>query len=143
MASKKSKAKRATTLSISLTAELSAEVAARVASGMYGSASELVREALRRFLHTEPAHWTNASRVAEARPAWAPGPLSQRFQDAAGLQGMREDLVRARLRAEMPEASEEEIDMQLGNVLKRERQESDDPHLRPVSAARLRRILGK
>ena len=45
--------RRATTHSISLTPELASEVSQRVQSGLYTSASELVREALRLLLRTE------------------------------------------------------------------------------------------
>lgn len=47
------KDRRTTTLSISLTSELAAAVAARVESGLYTSASELVREALRLLFESE------------------------------------------------------------------------------------------
>lgn len=45
--------RRATTLSISLTPELAAAVARRVESGLYTSASELIREALRLLISRE------------------------------------------------------------------------------------------
>lgn len=45
--------KRAVTLSVSLTPEMAAEIQRRVRSGMYGSASELVRDALRHLLQSE------------------------------------------------------------------------------------------
>lgn len=51
----KSDDRRTPTLSISLTPELLAAVEARVASGLYTSASELFREALRLFLEVEHA----------------------------------------------------------------------------------------
>ena len=44
---------RAATLSISLTQELAAAVSSRVDSGLYTSASELIREALRLLLRSE------------------------------------------------------------------------------------------
>lgn len=47
--------RRATTLSISLTPELASEVSTRVESGLYTSASELFREALRMLLSQERA----------------------------------------------------------------------------------------
>lgn len=48
-----SQPRRATTLSISLTPELASEVSSRVESGLYTSASELIREALRMLLRSE------------------------------------------------------------------------------------------
>jgi Arc/MetJ-type ribon-helix-helix transcriptional regulator len=145
---RKSKAKRATTLSISLTPELAAALDERVQNGMYGSASELLRAALRQFLANEPVHWQHgagASRVAEKDALWHGGPLGERLQDAAALASLREKMIVSRLRAEMPASTKEEIAAQVAAELRRERMrdESDDPHLRPVSAARLRRIRAK
>ncbi|MCP5023356.1 MAG: ribbon-helix-helix protein, CopG family [bacterium] len=45
--------RRATTLSISLPPKLASEVSVRVESGLYTSASELIREALRMLLRSE------------------------------------------------------------------------------------------
>ena len=45
--------RRAVTLSISMTPELFSEVSSRVESGLYTSASELLREALRLLIRTE------------------------------------------------------------------------------------------
>lgn len=45
--------RRATTLSISVTPELAREISRRVDSGLYSSASELIREALRLLLRLE------------------------------------------------------------------------------------------
>ncbi|MCA9002176.1 MAG: type II toxin-antitoxin system ParD family antitoxin [Planctomycetes bacterium] len=45
--------RRAVSLSISLTPELASEVSIRVESGLYTSASELVREALRMLLRSQ------------------------------------------------------------------------------------------
>jgi len=53
--------RKATTLSISLSRELAQAVDRRVKSGLYTSASELVREALRLLLRSEPGE--------RARPA--------------------------------------------------------------------------
>lgn len=65
----RSKSTHATTLSISLPPELAAAVHERVRSGLYGSASELLREALRRFLFA-PDGWSRVDRVAEAIEPW-------------------------------------------------------------------------
>lgn len=68
------KKRPAATLSISLTPELAAEVSSRVESGLYTSASELIRCALRLLLQSE-----TVSYVAET-------PLSvQRFESASRL----------------------------------------------------------
>jgi antitoxin ParD1/3/4 len=47
--------RRSSTLSISLTPELADAISERVRSGLYTSASELIREALRLFLRVEQA----------------------------------------------------------------------------------------
>ncbi len=50
-------------MNVSLTPELEREVEKRVASGMYTSASEVVREALRLFLQFEQARATEIDRI--------------------------------------------------------------------------------
>ena len=54
------------TLSISLTPELAEAIASRVRSGLYTSASELIREALRLYLKVEKAQEILASRPTQA-----------------------------------------------------------------------------
>ncbi|MCU0864575.1 MAG: ribbon-helix-helix protein, CopG family [Planctomycetes bacterium] len=134
----RSKSTHATTLSISLPPELAAAVHERVRSGLYGSASELLREALRRFL------FTPAAQVAEPRSPWpmreAVGPLSERLRDTAALADARAELLRARLRDELPVASADEVEAQLASLLQQEREQESDPHLRPAPD-RLRRLL--
>lgn len=134
----RSKSTHATTLSISLPPELAAAVHERVRSGLYGSASELLREALRRFL------FASTAQVAEPRPPWPMrepvGPLSERLRDTAALADARAELLRARLRDEMPVASAAEIEAQLASLLQQERQQEGDAHLQPAPD-RLRRLL--
>lgn len=63
--------RRTPTLSISLTPELMAAVEAFVESGLYTSASELVREALRLFLQVERGRQTVLRESASGRSALA------------------------------------------------------------------------
>ncbi|MGK0481264.1 MAG: putative addiction module CopG family antidote [Planctomycetota bacterium] len=58
--------RRATTLSISITPELASEVARRVESGLYSSASELFREALRTLLRAEAKSSPESQRLNAA-----------------------------------------------------------------------------
>lgn len=52
-------------MNVNLTPQLDRLVKEKVQSGMYGSASEVVREALRKMFHTEG---TGVNTVAEASP---------------------------------------------------------------------------
>lgn len=63
--------RRAITLSISLTPELSEAVSERVQSGLYTSASELIREALRLLLRTESDRQVSGNSNAASRLASA------------------------------------------------------------------------
>ncbi|WP_407159830.1 type II toxin-antitoxin system ParD family antitoxin [Bradyrhizobium sp. STM 3557] len=65
-------------VNVSLTDELNDFVQAQVSSGRYGSADEVVREALRLLEEAE------ASRLAFLRAAWAEGQASE---DAGPLDG--------------------------------------------------------
>jgi len=89
--------RRSTTLSISLTPELASEVSERVASGMYASASELLREALRLLLKSERA-------TEDAR-----GAQSERLASALDVQEAGLAMTVQRLRREHPDASEAEL----------------------------------
>jgi antitoxin ParD1/3/4 len=64
-------------MNVSLTPELAAFVQDRVASGRYGSASEVVRAALRLLEEDERLKRASAaapSRATKGRPARPPGP---------------------------------------------------------------------
>lgn len=89
--------RRATTLSISVTPELASEVSSRVESGMYSSASEFVREAIRLLLRAERsrAEASRADAVAEARAQF-------RFESASRLQDQGLELQAVKLRAAHP-----------------------------------------
>ncbi len=63
--------RRTPTLSISLTPELMAAIEARVESGLYTSASELVREALRLFVQVEHARQSVLRESSPGREALA------------------------------------------------------------------------
>ena len=69
--------RRAVTLSISLTPELAAEIGSRVESGLYTSASELLREALRLLIR--------ADRIREAQPQRHDGDSLVGFVNCAPL----------------------------------------------------------
>ena len=102
------------TLSISLSPELLAAVNARVASGLYSTASELLREALRLFFATEQvrsAYLTNtlpqggASFVAE-------GPTA-RLTSALDLFTLGADLRVQKLRHAQPALTDDELQSRL------------------------------
>ena len=94
--------RRAVTLSISLTPELAAEIGSRVESGLYTSASELLREALRLLIR--------ADRIREAQPQRLDGdsPSLARFRDASDLMDFGLELQAEQLRRAAPELSREE-----------------------------------
>ncbi len=116
---------RATTLSISLPPELAAAISRRVESGLYGSSSEYVREALRLLLRVEQSEMFDAS--AEA---------SRRFREGDELQRQGRLMQARRIRAESPELSAEEIEARLEEL-------SDDNEVGPglrLAPERLRKL---
>lgn len=89
--------RRSTTLSISLTPELASEVSTRVESGLYVSASELVREALRLLL------------AVEQRRNELPLRASARLETATQLQCLGLAMTAQRLRREEAGLTEAEL----------------------------------
>jgi antitoxin ParD1/3/4 len=87
--------RRSTTLSISLPPQLAAKVTERVDSGLYASASELVREALRHLLEME-----------NRRAVQTPG---DKLNAALELQDLGLAMTAQRLRRENPGLTEEEL----------------------------------
>jgi len=96
--------RRAVTLSISITPELHAEVASRVDSGLYTSASELVREALRLLLRTE----REGDRFREAQIGDS-SPSTTRFGEAGALMDLGLRMRVEKLRRAEPELSPAEV----------------------------------
>ena len=117
----KSDHRRAKTLSISLTPELSGAVQERVESGMYTSASELIREALRLLLRSEDA----------------PVPVAaSRFRSAEELIQTGLELGAQKIRAAEPHLSDDEVRVRLQQL---SNQQEAGPGLR-ISPSRLERL---
>lgn len=117
----KPKRRRAKTLSISLTPELFDAVDDRVQTGLYTSASELIREALRLLLRKEPD---------------APSPGAQRFESAAELMQFGLELRARKLREAEPGLTEAEVQQRLRELSD---QQETGPGLR-ISHARLKKL---
>ncbi|MCI5064555.1 ribbon-helix-helix domain-containing protein [bacterium] len=122
----KDRESRATTLSISLTKELSTAVSERVDSGLYTSASELIREALRMLLKSEGAAFRltssgelmetgtalQAEKVRRQEPGLSETEIQSRLNAVAeqteagrGLRISPQRLKKLRLREEAPESN--------------------------------------
>lgn len=153
-------------ITISLPPELARFVQERVATGLYSSASEVVREALRR---TAAAALDREHPVDQVHEGAAPSPdpvgdlqvADWRELRAALLRGERElglersreqeslfhaalQMTRDRLRREMPEAEESVIEKHLAQWLhERAGAEVGDHPGRPASPERWRRITGE
>jgi antitoxin ParD1/3/4 len=110
--------RRTTTLSISLTPELAAEIAERVRSGLYTSASELLREALRLFLKVEALHQERTAAGTEREQS----PAARRLASALELFDLGRALDRAEAEAR-PRQGEEELETGPGLRLAPERLE--------------------
>jgi len=94
------KDRRAVTLSISMTPELSLEVSSRVESGLYTSASELLREALRLLIRTE----SSLRQVPDPQPS--DGAFSvTRFAEASELMDLGLEMQAEKIRLTNPELS--------------------------------------
>lgn len=95
---RKQTSRRTATLSISLPPELARVVSIRVQSGLYSSASELIREALRLMLKVEEAEQARLTRTA-ADPDAPARPDALRFATTMELfdlgMALREKKVRA------------------------------------------------
>jgi antitoxin ParD1/3/4 len=120
----KSEHRRSTTLSISLTSELADAVATRVQSGLYTSASELIREALRALLRAEQAK-SNAMPVAGAR-----------LDSALDLMETGLAIREQRVRSENPELTDEQVEARIRDL---EAELESGPGIRR-SPERLRRL---
>ncbi|MGE0145180.1 MAG: type II toxin-antitoxin system ParD family antitoxin [Planctomycetota bacterium] len=97
--------RRTPTLSISLTPELLGAVDARVKSGLYTSASELVREALRLFLQVEQARQAKLSGLGPARDA-----LVDRLATTFDLFDFGSAIAVQKLRTAEPGITDEEVE---------------------------------
>jgi putative addiction module CopG family antidote len=71
--------RRTATMSISLPPELARAIAQRVEGGLYTSASELIREALRLLLKVEEAQQAQIEKRIEAAASAAPSSAALRF----------------------------------------------------------------
>lgn len=126
--------RRTPTLSISLTQELLAAVEARVESGLYTSASELLREALRLFLEVEHARHTKLRESGAATR----GSLVDRLATTFELFDFGTAVTTHKLRRNEPGITDEEIERR--RLAAAEAVESDEV-IRP-SPERLRRLRG-
>ena len=98
------KDRRAVTLSISMTPELSSEVTSRVESGLYTSASELLREALRLLIQTERNRGgTSQSQTNDDSLS------SARFAEASALMDLGLKMQAENLRLQSPELSSADV----------------------------------
>jgi len=128
------------TLSISLSPELLAAVNARVASGLYSTASELLREALRLFFATEQARSVYAQNTLPQGGASfvAEGPAA-RLTSALDLFTLGADLRVQKLRQEQPALTDGELQSRL--VAAQTELETD--HVIRDSPERLRKLREK
>jgi putative addiction module CopG family antidote len=99
--------RRTPTLSISLTTELMAAVDARVQSGLYTSASELLREALRLFLQVEQA------RTAKLSGPTTAASFAERLATTFDLFDLGVALHAHKLRQAEPGVSDEDVQKRL------------------------------
>ena len=151
------------TMTVSLPKPLRSFVAERVAAGGFGSVSDYIRELIRRdqrdaaraaFERTLADASLGLSKLAHVPPeAWqelqasvARGEdllMSARFEETIELMKTGILLTREKLRREFPKATDAEIERRLAQWLHERSDKSlgDGPG-RPVSAERLRRILG-
>ena len=97
--------RRTPTLSISLTPELLGAIDARVKSGLYTSASELLREALRLFLQVEQARQAKLPGPGPARDA-----LAERLATTFELFDFGAAVQVQKLRTAEPGITDEEIE---------------------------------
>lgn len=123
--------RRTPTLSISLTSELMAAVDARVKSGLYTSASELFREALRLFLQVEQARQAKLPGSGPARDT-----LVERLATTFELFDFGAAVQAHKLRSAEPGITDEEVQRRV--LAAAEAIESDDV-IRP-SPERLKRL---
>lgn len=101
--------RRTPTLSISLTPELAEAVSSRVATGLYTSASELIREALRLLLKLE--------RAQESRLGDGPESLAaERFAAAMELFDFGRGVQVRKIRNAEPDLSSEELQQRLADL---------------------------
>lgn len=101
--------------------------------GTHRSTSALVADAVSYFL---------AHKVGDAGWVDPDRSLGRFFEANQRLRELRRLMRLSRLRAEMPGASAAAVEERLHEELEAEQRLADGPYLRPVSAARLRRILG-
>ena len=148
-------AKTSKTMNVSLTPELHQMVKARVDSGLYTSASELVREALRLLERSLRPHLDDgvpndseltAKQWREVRKALVDGQhalSAERARDLDDLYLAALLMTRARLAREMPEAPEEDRQKYLAQWLQETAAASAAGRVgKPVSPDRLRRMRG-
>ena len=103
--------RRAATLSISLTQELAAEVSSRVDSGLYTSASELIREALRLLLRSESLQRPLQAVAPDQEPLSA-----YRFTEAVELMDLGLEMQAEKIRRANPELSPAEVQARLDEL---------------------------
>lgn len=123
--------RRTPTLSISLTPELMGAVDARVKSGLYTSASELLREALRLFLQVEQARQAKLPGSGPGRDS-----LVDRLATTFELFDFGAAVQTHKLRSAEPGISDEEVERRV--LAAAEAMESDEV-IRP-SPTRLKRL---
>ncbi len=99
--------RRTPTLSISLTPELMAAVDARVQSGLYTSASELIREALRLFLQVEHARQAKLSWSESGRDT-----IAERLATTFELFDFGAAVQAHKLRSAQPGITDEDVQRQ-------------------------------
>ncbi len=109
--------RRTPTLSISLTPELAQAVASRVATGLYTSASEFIREALRLLLKLEQVQ---QGRLREGPASGA----AERFATAMELFDFGRSVQIRKLRSAAPGLSPEEVQQKLADLA--DAQEGDE-----------------
>jgi putative addiction module CopG family antidote len=103
--------RRAATLSISLTQELAAAVSSRVDSGLYTSASELIREALRLLLRSESLQRRPRVDAPDEEPLSA-----HRFTEAAELMDLGLEMQAEKIRQANQELSPAEVRARLDEL---------------------------
>ena len=131
------KGRRASTLSISLPQGLADEVSDRVESGLYTSASELIREALRLLLRTEELQRAHLAGLADPAPEAARALGPSRFATTMELLELGAAMRESKIRGEATEADRAEVSSRIQKAME-EKEAGPGLRIAPERLARLK-----